>query len=94
MRVCTHRSLGWAREPNSLDLVAPTLGLLTQVIKNDGSVNAETMEGGAARYHMRLRATLCLLKLAGAKAFDRAITPHFVDIAFMMQVSAYTTALG
>jgi sister-chromatid-cohesion protein PDS5 len=45
LRVCTHRSLGWARDANALDLVAPTFNLLSQILTNDGQVSDETMEG-------------------------------------------------
>jgi hypothetical protein len=41
-----------------------------------------------ARCHMRLRAALCMVKLANVKVFDKAIaTSDFELIAFSMQVS-------
>lgn len=85
MRVCTHRSLGWARESNAVELVQPTFKLLYQILVNEGRVSDDTQEGGPARCHMRLRATLCMLKLANVRAFDKAMSPYFEQIAYGMQ---------
>ena len=35
--------------------------------------------------HLRLRAALCLIKLARARPYDRAMTPHFGELALEMQ---------
>lgn len=90
MRVITHRSLGWARDEHALELVDPTFRLLTTIIKNLGQVSDMTAEGPQARLHMRLRATLCLIKLANVRLFDRHMTKFFPDIAFMLQDENFT----
>ncbi|WWD21518.1 hypothetical protein CI109_106004 [Kwoniella shandongensis] len=74
LKVCTHWALGYARDPEADRLIKPTMDLLTSVLRHDGMVNEDTKEGGNARCQMRLKAALCLLKLANVKAFDRAIT--------------------
>ncbi|WVQ83257.1 hypothetical protein IAT38_005396 [Cryptococcus sp. DSM 104549] len=91
LRVCTHWCLASARAVDAVQLLQPTLKLLVAVLGNDGAVTANTNEGGSARCHMRLRASLCLLKLAGVKAYDRAITQplHFELIAGTMQDPCY-----
>lgn len=90
MRVITHRSLGWARDEHALELVEPTFRLLTTIIKNLGQVSELTAEGPQARLHMRLRATLCLLKLANVRTFDKHMTKFFPDVAFMLQDENFT----
>jgi len=45
MRVCTHRSLGFARDEKAVEIVRPTFDLLLSIIKNDGMVNDESGEG-------------------------------------------------
>ncbi|OXM77000.1 sister chromatid cohesion protein PDS5 [Cryptococcus neoformans Bt63] len=74
LRVCTHWSLAFARDEDASALIRPTLTLLTAVLSNDGMINENTREGGPARCHMRLRASLCLLKLAHVKTFDKIVS--------------------
>lgn len=45
-----------------------------------------TAYSGEARPHMRLRASLCMLKLANAKSFDRIMGRYFEPISYIMQV--------
>lgn len=66
-------------------MVQPTLKLLSQILTNEGAVNDETNEGGPARCHMRLRATLCMLKFAHVREFDKALHPYFEQVAYGMQ---------
>ncbi|WRT64749.1 uncharacterized protein IL334_001683 [Kwoniella shivajii] len=74
LRLLTHRCIGFAREPEADQILKPILKLLCTVLQNDGMINESTGEGGFARCHLRLRASMCQLKLANVKAFDRAIT--------------------
>ena len=45
LRVCTHRALGFAREENAVEIARPTFHLLWSIIKREGMVNDDTMEG-------------------------------------------------
>lgn len=45
MRVCTHRSLGFARETNAVEITRPTFDLLSSIMEHDGMVNESTGEG-------------------------------------------------
>ncbi|WVN89440.1 uncharacterized protein L203_104663 [Cryptococcus depauperatus CBS 7841] len=91
LRVCTHWSLAFARDPDAEQLINPTISLLTAVLINDGAVNEVTGEGGPARCHMRLRASLCLLKLARVKTFDKFVSQpvNFEIIAGTIQDPCY-----
>ncbi|WOO80532.1 Sister chromatid cohesion protein pds5 [Vanrija pseudolonga] len=85
MRVCTHRLIGWGRERNAVELIGPTVNLLSQVLQNEGRVSDDSNEGGRTRCHMRLRAAFCIIKLAHVRAFDKAISNEFPSIAEIMQ---------
>ncbi|XAO21334.1 hypothetical protein I312_100083 [Cryptococcus bacillisporus CA1280] len=74
LRVCTYWSLAFARDEDATALIRPILTLLTAVLSNDGMVNENTREGGPARCHMRLRASICFLKLAHVKTFDKIVS--------------------
>ncbi|RSH92189.1 hypothetical protein EHS25_008604 [Saitozyma podzolica] len=91
-RICTHRALGFARHPEAATVVKDTFTLLQSILsefengKLLGQVNEKTMEGGHARAHLKLRAALCTLKLANARAFDKLIEPGFFEaVAFNLQ---------
>lgn len=106
IRLLTHRTLGFARAENVLQIAEPVLALLDGILRNDGQISEKTQEGsatlhicfegradvminrGRARTHLRLRAALCLLKLANVKAIDRKMTPFFEPISYVMQVGA------
>lgn len=45
MRVCTHRLIGWGRERNAVELIGPTVNLLSQVLQNEGRVSDDSNEG-------------------------------------------------
>lgn len=45
MRICTHRSLGFARDEDAVQTVQPTLNLLTSIIESEGLVNTTSQEG-------------------------------------------------
>jgi sister-chromatid-cohesion protein PDS5 len=45
---------------------------------------------GQARVHLRLRATLCLIKLARVRSYDKAMSPYFGEIALVMQDPIFT----
>ncbi|RXK35355.1 hypothetical protein M231_07377 [Tremella mesenterica] len=85
MKICAHRCLGYAREADAAVIFRPTLQMLVSILKHEGAVNENTMEGGYARTHMRLRATLCLLKLAKVRVFDKAMTEYFQEITYTIQ---------
>ncbi|KAK8847427.1 hypothetical protein IAR55_005285 [Kwoniella newhampshirensis] len=91
LKLCTHWALGYARDAEAAKLIVPAMDLLSSVLQNDGMVNEETKEGGSARCQMRLRAALCLLKLANVKTFDKAITQpgQFELLAGCMQDPCY-----
>ena len=46
----------------------------------------QLMISGYARTQIRLRAALCLLKLAQVRAFDRKMTRFLEPISYVMQV--------
>ncbi|WVQ98079.1 hypothetical protein IAU59_005201 [Kwoniella sp. CBS 9459] len=91
LRLLTHRCLAFARDPEAETVLKPILKLLSSVLENDGMVNQDTKEGGPAACHLRLRASICLLKLANVKAFDRAIAGpgHFELVAGTIQDPSY-----
>ncbi|WVF69779.1 hypothetical protein IAT40_004558 [Kwoniella sp. CBS 6097] len=91
LRLLTHRCLGFARDPEADTVLKPILKLLSSVLENDGMINQNTQEGGPAACHLRLRASICLLKLANVKAFDRVITGpgHFELVAGTIQDASY-----
>ncbi|OCF45868.1 hypothetical protein I317_00356 [Kwoniella heveanensis CBS 569] len=91
LRVLTHRCLAFARDPEADTVLKPILKLLSSVLENDGMINQNTQEGGPAACHLRLRASICLLKLANVKAFDRAIAGpgHFELVAGTIQDPSY-----
>nr|XP_018265446.1 uncharacterized protein I303_01812 [Kwoniella dejecticola CBS 10117]OBR87604.1 hypothetical protein I303_01812 [Kwoniella dejecticola CBS 10117] len=73
LKFLTHRTLGFSRDPEADKILRPVLKLLTDVLVNDGMMNENTQEGGAVRCHLRLKASVCLLKLANVRSFDKAI---------------------
>ncbi|ORY30387.1 armadillo-type protein [Naematelia encephala] len=90
LRVCTHRSLAFARIPDAVTHFTPTRNLLTTVISNEGFVTDKSLEGGAVRQHMRLRAALCVLKLANVRAFDKALGSSFTEFCIILQDPSWT----
>ncbi|TYJ51869.1 hypothetical protein B9479_007542 [Cryptococcus floricola] len=74
LRLFTSYCLTFVKDPEAEELLKPALNLLTSVLGNDGMVDQNTAEGGPARCHMRLRAALCLHKLAQAPRFEKIIT--------------------
>ncbi|KAK4687777.1 sister chromatid cohesion protein PDS5, partial [Tremellales sp. Uapishka_1] len=89
LRILTHWSFSFGREKDGAKLIQPNLDLLSSILRNDGQVNEETHEGGRARCHLRLRAALCMLKLANVRVFDEALTPYFEQITFIIQDPCY-----
>nr|XP_019008459.1 uncharacterized protein I206_07018 [Kwoniella pini CBS 10737]OCF47240.1 hypothetical protein I206_07018 [Kwoniella pini CBS 10737] len=73
LKFLTHRTLGFARDPEADTILRPVLKLLSDVLFNDGKINENTQEGGAVRCHLRLKSSVCLLKLANVRTFDKAI---------------------
>ena len=82
-----------------MTIAEPVMTLLEGIIKSDGSISpsaeaeeneeARSKEGGHAKTHLRLRAALCLVKLAQVKAFDKTMTRFFEPISYIMQDPCY-----
>ncbi|WVQ76020.1 hypothetical protein IAR50_005656 [Cryptococcus sp. DSM 104548] len=77
LRLFTNYCRTFVKDAEAEELLKPSLVLLTSVLENDGTINENTGEGGQARCHMRLRATLCLHKLAQAPRFEKIITAPY-----------------
>jgi sister-chromatid-cohesion protein PDS5 len=45
LRVCTHRTLGFAKTDERLVIAKPVLKLLTDIVGNEGLINENTNEG-------------------------------------------------
>lgn len=45
LRICTHRSISFARHADAVKAVKPTFDLLASVFANDGQINDKTGEG-------------------------------------------------
>ncbi|WWD07643.1 hypothetical protein V865_005744 [Kwoniella europaea PYCC6329] len=73
LKFLTHRCLAFARDEEAEKILKPVLSLLISILDNEGMINENTKEGGFARCHLRLQASTCLLKLANARVYDRAM---------------------
>lgn len=47
IRLLTHRTLGFARAENVLQIAEPVLALLDGILRNDGQISEKTQEGSA-----------------------------------------------
>ncbi|KAL7420002.1 Sister chromatid cohesion protein pds5 [Cryptotrichosporon argae] len=104
LRVMTHVMLGYARHDDAVVLAQSTFILLFTILKNEGQIIgddderfdadqkqlAATNESGPAKCHLRLRAALCLLKLANVRAFDKQMTAQFSAFTAVVQDANYT----
>ena len=86
LRLITHRILGFARASNASEIAKPVLELLDSILANDGATSTEEAEGEQTRAQLRLRASLCALKLANVKVFDRAMGKLCERVAWVMKV--------
>ncbi|ORX33887.1 armadillo-type protein [Kockovaella imperatae] len=86
LRVITHRVLGFARASNALEIATPVLDLLDTILANDGLISGES---STTRAHLRLRASLCALKLANVKVFDKAMGKILERIAWVIKDPIY-----
>jgi sister-chromatid-cohesion protein PDS5 len=100
LRFVTHRAIGFARDPEALKVATPVFNLLDAILKSEGEITEETKEGcvvspschsilmhsGHAKTQIRLRAALCLVKLAQVRTFDKNMTSFFEPISYIMQV--------
>ncbi|KAK1921574.1 armadillo-type protein [Papiliotrema laurentii] len=89
LRFVTHRAIGFARDPEALKVATPVFNLLDAILKSEGEITEETKEGGHAKTQIRLRAALCLVKLAQVRTFDKNMTSFFEPISYIMQDPCY-----